>query len=188
MYRSASPLWQTFLQVPIECQPNTVYQMFDHRGGGRLQSTQHTPEAIISPIWDRSGRTLNALFFHGSKTCYAINVHWPILYSTILPPLLSCCFFLLKELRCTESLGFFGEYLGSLSSGFLLTTSRDRFRRTGGKVRINKRSFMSTMTKVKWRCFPPTVQCSGMGFPEGDRWEMWGSLVFNDSGLIIVYD
>ena len=62
------------------------------------------------------------------------NVHQPILSNTIPPLLLSCCFYLLKELPCMRSLGFVGEYSGSLSSGLLLTTSRDHPRRTGGKV------------------------------------------------------
>ena len=70
----------------------------------------------------------------GARPTMLYNVHWPIYYDTIPPLLLSCCFFLLKEVPYTESLGFFGEYSGILSSGLLLTMFQDRPRRTGGKV------------------------------------------------------
>jgi len=81
-------------------------------------------------MYDRSGKTLEALFSDG-----LYNVHWQILYNTIpFSFYLLCCFYLLKELPYTESLGFLREYSGGLSSGPLLTTSRDRPRRTGGKV------------------------------------------------------
>ena len=42
------------------------------------------------------------------------------------------------------------------------------------------------MTQVKHRCLPPTVQCPGLGFSQGDRQEMWGSLAFYDSGLTML--
>jgi hypothetical protein len=152
---------------------------------GKSQSPQRTLEPVINPMYNRS-TTSNALFSHASKTCY--NTFIGQFFTTPTPLLLSCCFCLQKELPYTESLGFFGEYSGSLSSGLLLTTSRDRPRRTGGKVRINKRNFMLTMTKVKRRRFPPTFQRPGLGFPQGDRREMWGSLTFSDSGLTMLYD
>ena len=116
------------------------------------------------------------------------NFHWRMLYNATPPLLLICCFCLLKELPYMVSLGFFGEYSGGLSLGLLLTTSRDRPRRTGGKVWINKWNLMSRMTKIKRRCFPSTVRCPGLGLSQGYRREMWGNLVFNDSGLTILYD
>jgi len=68
-----------------------------------------------------------------------------------------------------EPPGFFGGCSGSLSSGLLLKISRDRPRRTGGKVWINKQNFVLTMmTKDKPRCLPQNIQCPGLGFPQGD--------------------
>jgi hypothetical protein len=169
------------------CQPYTGYQMIDDRGGGKVAKPTTYTRACHQPDLQRVEYDFECTIFSCEQDPL-YNVHWPILYNAIPPLLLLCCFYLLKELPYTESLGFFGKYSGSLSSGLLLTTSRDRPRRTGGQVCISKRNFMSTMTKVKRRCFPPTVQCPGLGFPQGDRREMWGSLAFYDSGLTTLYD
>jgi len=110
------------------------YQLIDDCGGGKVaKPTMYTRACHLNQPDVRSDRTLNALFSHRSKTCYITFIAQ--FFTTPFPPLLLlCCFYLLKELLCTESLGFFGEYLGSSLSGLPLTTSRDRPRRAGGKV------------------------------------------------------
>jgi hypothetical protein len=109
------------------------------RKGGRLKTLQDTLRHVV---YDQSGRkSSNALFSHAHQNCY-MYVRWPTLYSTIPPLFLLCCFYFLMELRYLEDLGFFGEYSGNLSSGPLLTTSRDRPPRAGGKVPVKTLNFM----------------------------------------------
>jgi hypothetical protein len=92
---------------------------------GGLRNLQRTQEPVIIPI----GRIICSW---EQEQLY--KIHWPILYNTIPPLLLLCWFYLLKALSYMESLGFFGENLGNLLSGLLLTTFRDRPQRTGLKV------------------------------------------------------
>jgi len=110
-----------------------VYQAIDdHEGGKVTKPTTYIracDQADVRPV----GYDFECTMFSWEPDLL-YNVHWRILYNTTSPLFLICCFYLLKELPYMESLGFFGEYLGGLSSGLLLTTSRDRPRRAGGKV------------------------------------------------------
>ena len=108
------------LCIPSLTEVSSHYILSDDSMTVELRSPQRTLKPVINPM---SGRTLiNECIIFSWEQELLYNLRWPILYNTIPPLLLLCCFYLLKALPYMVPLGFFGEYSGSLLSGLLLTT------------------------------------------------------------------